>query len=105
MNAKIMGTIASALVASLLFAPVQTAFAQNVTAEIDYTIKIGKQKHLVHMTVCAENENVINPKIILQSPQETKHISYKKILAANTCQVYEVPINAKHANKITLEAI
>jgi hypothetical protein len=83
----------------------QSVFAEEPTTKINYTIKIGPQKHLTNFTVCAGDEKMTNPKIIIQSPQEIKEIALKKVLHANTCQIYEIPINAKHANMISVEAI
>ena len=83
----------------------QSAFAEDATSEVNYTIKIGNQKHLTNFTVCAGNQDMVNSKIIIQSSQETKEISLKKVLRANTCQIYEVSINAKHANTITVEIV
>lgn len=104
---KLSSFIALLSAASLLSSAglYQSAFAEDTSVEINYTIKIGNQKHLVHFTACAGDENITNPEIVIQSPQETKEISLKKVLRANTCQIYEVQINAKHANLISVEMI
>ena len=81
----------------------QSAYAQESTAKINYAIDIGRQMHLVHFTVCANDEKITNPQVILESPQETKKITLKKVIPSNTCQSYEMTIKAKHANKISME--
>ena len=73
---------------------------QNITVDIDYTVKIGKQKHLVHLTVCAGDDDVSNSSMIVYSIQDSKEVNLQKVLPSNTCQSYEVVIEAKHANKI-----
>ena len=102
MKTKLVAVITSVLISSLLFSTVQDVFADKNTfsVDIDYTVKIGNQKHLVHLTACAENEQIVNPHIVFYSPQEIKEISLKKILPAKTCQSYEVTLQAKHADRI-----
>lgn len=81
----------------------QSAFAEMALAEINYTVKVGKERFLTHFTVCAENEDIKNPTIIIETPQQTKEISVKKVIPAETCQTYETIVHAKYANRITVE--
>lgn len=100
MKTKFMPVIASTIISSLMFPAFQSAFADDTTAKIDYTINVGKQKHLVHLTICAGNEDVSSLNVIVHSWQDSKEISLKKIFPANTCKSFEVILEAKHANRI-----
>jgi len=99
---KIFGFLAVLSVAGLLSSGgmTQPAFADDTTAKIDYTVKVGKQKHLVHLTVCAGSQDVSNLNVIVHSWQDEKEISLKKVFPANTCKSFEVILEAKHANRI-----
>ena len=67
MKTKLMSVIASTIISSLMFSAFQPAFADDATAKIDYTVKVGKQKHLVHLTVCAGNESISNLEVLVHS--------------------------------------
>ena len=80
----------------------QQVFAEekDITVEINYTVKMENQNHLVHLTICVDDKNVSDSLIIVYFPHNTKEIILKKVLTVNTCRNYEVEIEAKHANRI-----
>ena len=80
-----------------------TAFAEMALAEINYTIKVGEEKFLTNFTGCAGDQDIRNPKVITETPQQVKEIPVRKMIAANTCQTYEIVVDAKHETRISVE--
>ncbi|HSG74222.1 MAG TPA: hypothetical protein VLA01_03390 [Nitrosopumilaceae archaeon] len=83
----------------LSFAHAETQ-SSKITTEILYIINLGKNTHLVHYNVCAGNEIVWNPILIVFSNQDFIEVNLKKHILANTCQSYESIIKADYSNQI-----
>jgi len=86
----------------------QYAFGAEQTSDpyikILYSINVGTEEYLIHYNVCAGEQAIQNPKILLESNYETVQYESTKIIYPYSCSGYESQIHTKSINmvKITL---
>jgi hypothetical protein len=75
------------------------------TIDIHYIVDLGHNTQYVMYRICAADQILYSQTALIKSPQDTKEISTKIVLDANTCKDYSAIIKAKYSDNITVEIV
>lgn len=70
--------------------------------ELIYSINVGTEKFLVHFNVCAGQDTIESPEVLLKSSLDTVQFQSTKAITANSCHSFESIIHAKYPSTIKI---
>ena len=70
--------------------------------EILYSINVGVEKYMIHYNVCAGEQAIQNPKILLESNYETIQFESTKLIYPYSCSSYESQIHTKSLDLVKI---
>ena len=70
--------------------------------EILYSINVGAEKYMIHYNVCAGEQALQNPKILLESNYETIQFESTKLIYSYSCSSYESQIHTKSLDLVKI---
>ncbi len=70
--------------------------------ELIYSVNVGTEKFLIHFNVCAGQNTIEFPEILLKSSLDTAQFQSTKAITANTCHSFESIIHAKYPSVIKI---
>ncbi len=86
------------------FASTNTKTLEPYT-ELLYTVNVGTEKYVIHFNVCAGEEAIEFPEILIKSSLDAVQMKSTKSIYPHSCHSYESTINAKYPNTITITLI
>ncbi len=70
--------------------------------ELMYSVNVGTEKFLLHFNVCAGQNTIESPEILIKSSLDTVQFQSTKAIIANSCHSFESVIHAKSPSTIKI---